>query len=56
MDDAEELRHDIAILRGLIDAVSDRGEGDPTLRACESVLREREKRLEQLERGHLREV
>ena len=50
-DEAEDIRQDIAILRTLIDAVSGRSEGDPTLRACESLLREREERLAQFERG-----
>lgn len=50
MDDVEDIRYDIIVLRKLIDAVRDRPEYDRTLLAFKNILQEREERLERLER------
>ncbi len=53
MDDAEEIRQDIIVLRTLADAIRDQPERRATLRACESLIQEREERLAQVERALL---
>ena len=52
-DEINDLRLDIRILRTSIDAALDRGVGsdDISLRACANLLRERRKRLTELERA-----
>lgn len=57
MDDAEDIRHDIAVLTAMIDVLRERhGDHDLTLHACTRMLRDREQQLGRLERPHLREV
>ena len=56
--DMNELRSDITVLRGLIDAALDRGvpHDDLLLHACATKLRERRERLDAIQAEHRRNL
>lgn len=48
-----DVRHDLHVLERMLDALLDDGhsDDDPLLRACDAVVRDRRRRLENLESG-----